>query len=110
MVRRLQEDSHTVKLTRKTDLDIGLRDRAGVAKFTASLIFVSIHPNGFNRSTQRTERRSDTIHLAISADLCRAVQKRLVSATGYNDRNVGHPGGVKRQSLAVLKPNRQLLG
>lgn len=102
----LQAKGHTVKLTRTNDQNVGLRERAAVAKVTASPVFVSIHLNGFNNSTQGTETICDTVHLTSSADLCRAVQKRMVAATGHNDRNGTHPGGVKRQSLGVLKPDR----
>lgn len=102
----LQAKGHTVKLTRTNDQNIGLRERAAVAKSTSSPAFVSIHLNGFDNATQGTETICDTVHLTISADLCRAVQKRMVAATGHNDRNATHPGGVKRQSLGVLKPDR----
>lgn len=102
----LQGKGHTVKLTRTTDDNLGLEDRADTAKKIVAPVFVSIHLNGFNKSTQGTETICDTVHLTISADLCRAVQKRMVAATGYNDRNAGHAGGVKRQSLGVLLPGR----
>lgn len=99
----LAAQGHTVKLTRKADNNVGLADRAAVAKAIAAPVFVSIHLNGFNQSAQGTETLCDTVHSSLSADLCRAVQKRMVAATGYDDRNKGHPGGVKRQPLGVLK-------
>ncbi|MGO8124272.1 N-acetylmuramoyl-L-alanine amidase [Rhizobium ruizarguesonis] len=102
----LQSKAHLVKLTRMNDQNVGLKERAAVAKASASPVFVSIHLNGFNNSTQGTETICDTVHLTISADLCRAVQKKMVAATGHNDRNASHPDGVKRQSLGVLKPDR----
>lgn len=102
----LNARGHTVKLTRTSDDNVGLEKRAGVAKAAAAPVFVSIHLNGFNGSSQGTETLCDTVHLTISADLCRAVQKRMVAATGYTNRNAEHPGGVKRQSLGVLKPDR----
>jgi N-acetylmuramoyl-L-alanine amidase len=94
---------HTVKLTRKADNNVGLSSRAAVAKAIAAPVFVSIHLNGFNKATQGTETLCDTLHSSLSADLCRAVQKRMVEATGHSDRNKGHAGGVKRQPLGVLK-------
>ena len=99
----LTDRGHTVVLTRKTDHNLGLADRARAAKSIAAPVFVSIHFNGFNNSTQGTETICESTHSAKSADLCRAMQKRLVAATGYNDRNAGHPGGVKSQPLGVLK-------
>ncbi len=102
----LNARGHTVKLTRTSDNNVGLKDRAAIAKASAASVFVSIHLNGFNGSSQGTETLCDTVHLTISADLCRAVQKKMVAATGYTNRNAEHPGGVKRQSLGVLKPGR----
>lgn len=99
----LAAKGHTVKLTRRLDKNLGLADRAAVAKAIAAPVFVSIHLNGFNKSTQGTETLCDTLHSSLSADLCRAVQKEMVAATGYSDRNKGHPGGVKKQPLGVLK-------
>jgi len=95
---------HTVVLTRKADNNLGLADRAKAAKSIAAPVFLSIHLNGFNHSVQGTETICDTVHSSRSADLCRAVQKHVVAATGHNDRNASHPGGVKRQPLGVLKP------
>jgi N-acetylmuramoyl-L-alanine amidase len=99
----LASAGHHVVLTRRSDVNVGLRDRAAAAKSIAAPVFVSIHLNGFNNSTQGTETICDNDHLASSADLCRAVQKHLVAATGHRDRNASHPQGVKRQSLGVLK-------
>ena len=99
----LANRGHTVVLTRKADNNVGLADRAKTAKSIAAPVFVSIHLNGFDKSTQGTETLCDTVHSSLSADLCRSVQKRMVAATGYKDRNAGHPGQVKRQPLGVLK-------
>jgi N-acetylmuramoyl-L-alanine amidase len=99
----LTAKGHTVVLTRKTDHNLGLADRARAAKSIAAPVFVSIHFNGFNKTTQGTETICESTHSTKSANLCRAMQKRLVAATGYNDRNAGHPGGVKSQPLGVLK-------
>jgi N-acetylmuramoyl-L-alanine amidase len=91
-------------LTRKTDVNLGLADRAKAAKSVKSPVFVSIHFNGLDGSTQGTETFVHTSHSGASADLCRAVQARLVAATGYRDRNSGHPGGVKRGGFGVISP------
>lgn len=100
----LADRGHTVVLTRKVDNNLGLADRAKAAKSIAAPVFLSIHLNGFDHSVQGTETICNTVHNSRSADLCRAVQKRVVAATGHNDRNASHPGGVKRQPLGVLKP------
>jgi N-acetylmuramoyl-L-alanine amidase len=94
---------HRVILTRRVDANLGLSDRAAAARSVAAPVFVSIHLNGFDGVTQGTETICHTDHISVSADLCRAVQARLVAATGHRDRNAVHPGGVKRQALDVLR-------
>jgi N-acetylmuramoyl-L-alanine amidase len=102
---RLDGNGHTVVLTRSTDRNLSLADRAGVAKRLQAPVFVSIHFNGFDGRTQGTETFCHTTHSAKSAVLCRSVQKGAVGATGLMDRNSGAPGGVKTQTLGVLKPS-----
>jgi N-acetylmuramoyl-L-alanine amidase len=92
-------------LTRKNDQNLGLADRAKIAKTHAAPVFLSIHLNGLNKKVQGTETFCHTVHGSPSADFCRALQKRMVTATGHSDRNAGHPGGVKRAGLGVLKPS-----
>ncbi|MFG1480034.1 N-acetylmuramoyl-L-alanine amidase [Xanthobacter sp. V4C-4] len=94
---------HTVVLTRAGDVNLGLADRAEAARSIAAPVFVSIHLNAFNGAAQGTETLCDLVHSSASASLCRAVQKRLVAATHYKDRNASFPGGVKSQPLGVLK-------
>jgi N-acetylmuramoyl-L-alanine amidase len=52
---RLVGGGHTVVLTRSTDVNLSLADRAGVAKKRKAPVFVSIHFNGFDHTTQGTE-------------------------------------------------------
>ncbi len=92
----------TAILTRKTDVNLGLADRARAAKTVRAPVFVSIHFNGLDGKVQGTETFVHTTHSGASADLCRAVQARMVAATGYKDRNAGHPGGVKRGGFGVI--------
>ena len=103
---QLQARGHNVTLTRDTDANLGLADRANVARQLQAPVFVSIHFNGFPTPVQGTETFCHTTHRPISADLCRAVQRHVVQATGHNDRNQGHPGGVKRASFGVLRQSR----
>jgi N-acetylmuramoyl-L-alanine amidase len=96
----LKAKGHTVALTRRTDVNVGLAARAKVAKDMKADVFVSIHLNGFNKVAQGTETLCDTNHSPASAALCLTVQKALLEATGLKDRNNGK---VKAQSLGVLK-------
>src|SRR5262245_38308877 len=43
------------QLTRDEDRNLGLQERAGVAKAAGADAFVSIHLNGFNQTAQGTE-------------------------------------------------------
>lgn len=98
--RLLKAAGHDVTLTRRTDVNLGLAARAGVAKAQKASVFLSIHFNGFNANAQGTETFCDLDHTPASAALCRAVQPVLFKATGLEDRN---KGGVKTQGLGVLK-------
>jgi len=88
-----------VKLTRETDVNLGLDDRAAVAKAVAAPAFVSIHFNGDADSrVQGTETWTHSVASAASIGLARIVQSHTVGATGYRDR------GVKAKVLGVLDP------
>ncbi|MCG7522772.1 N-acetylmuramoyl-L-alanine amidase [Ruegeria sp. Ofav3-42] len=104
----LEDRGFDVLLTRETDVNSSLAARAGVAKAAHAAAFVSIHFNGFNNSTQGTET---FVHSSLSAGggqasqaLCRAVQSEMIAALGHNDRNKGHPNGVKFGGFGVLNP------
>jgi N-acetylmuramoyl-L-alanine amidase len=91
---------HEVTLTRTTDVNLGLADRAAVAKAAAAPAFVSIHFNGdANATVQGTETWTDSDASAASVALARIVQSHVVAATGYRDR------GVKAKELGVLNPD-----
>ena len=102
----LEQRGHTVVLTRDSDTNLSLRDRAAVAQTRAAPVFVSIHFNGFNNSVQGTETFAHNTSRAISDELCVNLQARVVAATGYNDRNASHPGGVKRGAFGVISQSR----
>jgi N-acetylmuramoyl-L-alanine amidase len=88
-----------VKLTRETDVNLGLHDRAAVAKAVAAPAFVSIHFNGdADNRVQGTETWTHSLASAASIALARIVQSHTVAATGYRDR------GVKAKVLGVLDP------
>lgn len=92
--------SHEVYLTRDTDRNLSLEDRANLARDKKAHVFLSLHFNGWNDIiTQGTETfvypkaSSDSILLASS------IQQRLIQATGYKNR------GVKEMKLGVLNPS-----
>jgi N-acetylmuramoyl-L-alanine amidase len=94
---------HDVRMTRDHDLNLGLKARATVAKQANADVFVAIHLNASNQhNAQGTETLVDLVYQPQSGLLCRAVQGKLVAALGLFDRNQSH-GGVKKQSLGVLK-------
>lgn len=97
---RLQAAGHQVKMTRTTDVNLGLAARAAVAKSASSPVFVSIHLNGFNHAVQGTETLLDVDHTTASRSLAKAVHARVLVATGLANR------GVKAQPLGVLKLSR----
>jgi phospholipase C len=90
---------HQVRLTRDGDVNLGLAARATVAKNTAAPVFISIHFNGDeNDRTQGTETWVHTLAAQGSHDLAAVMQRHLVTATGYRDRQ------VKRAKFGVLDP------
>lgn len=100
----LRARGHHVSLTRDTDVNLGLKARAGVAKVQNAAVFVSIHFNGSKyHNAQGTETFVSTNHISASAELCRSVQAAMVAALGHRDRNLGHPDGVKRANFGVLR-------
>ncbi|NND97689.1 MAG: N-acetylmuramoyl-L-alanine amidase [Pirellulaceae bacterium] len=92
---------HQVRMTRSGDTNLGLADRAAVAKDLQADVFVSIHLNGFHDPTvQGTETLVSPDASDRSKALANRIQKRVLQVTGYRDR------GVKPQELGVLQPDR----
>jgi N-acetylmuramoyl-L-alanine amidase len=85
-------------MTRADDINVGLRERALVAKNNKADVFVSFHFNGFDGKTQGTECWVHINASASSEALAKSVLSGVQGATGYRDR------GVKRESFAVLSP------
>ena len=100
------EIRHDVLMTRTEDTNLGLHDRAHVARNASAEVFISIHFNGFNDATvQGTETLvwQNVVEPAKSYLLAQKVQAELVAVTQYRDR------GVKNnQQLAVLDPNHHI--
>ena len=88
---------HTVRLTRTTDVNLGLSDRGRVAQSALADVLVSIHFNGFaDPAVQGTET---WVHLSSSErshTLAGCVQQAVLQATRHRDR------GVQAKVLGVL--------
>jgi N-acetylmuramoyl-L-alanine amidase len=104
---------HNIKvfLTREADNNIGLCDRAKVAKAKGADIFLAIHFNGFNKTSRGTETliRPKVSNPKFTSDkaLAQRVQKAAFNAIKAHDTNA-KDRGVKEQKLGVL--NRLCLG
>ena len=96
---------HTVLMTRTSDVNLGLLDRARVARDGQAGVFVSVHFNGFgDPAVQGTET---WVHLQASADsqaLAACVQSAALQATGHRNR------GVQAKRLGVLTPSSHAPG
>ena len=88
-------------LTRDTDTNLGLADRAAIARNSRADIFISIHLNGWHSpNVQGTECFHYPGTNASSQTLAGLVQSETVKVTGLRDR------GVKTERLGVLNPTR----
>lgn len=103
----LRAAGHDVRLTRATDVNLRLRDRAAIARQFRAHVFVSIHFNGSaGHNAQGTETLVHLNHSNPSARLSLAVQDALLPVTGLADRNRAFsPTRIKPQSLGVLRPD-----
>jgi N-acetylmuramoyl-L-alanine amidase len=96
----LVERGHQVRMTRMSDVNLGLAARAGMARSLRAAAFVSIHFNASDdHSAQGTETWNHTRRSAASRRLAERVQARVKDATGRRDR------GVKQGRLVVLDPD-----
>jgi N-acetylmuramoyl-L-alanine amidase len=90
---------HRVELTRDSDTNLSLSDRARVAKTIEADAFVSIHFNGFkDANVQGTETWTHFRGSDVSRRLAEAVQGQMVQVTRYRDR------GLFSKVLGVLEP------
>lgn len=100
----LKAKTHQVFMTRSSDVNLSLQNRAGLSITHKADVFLSIHFNGWNDTT--TQGTETFIHTNANDDcklLASSVQQRLIVATGYNNR------GVKSGALGVLRPDYQYL-
>lgn len=80
-----------VVLTRDTDRNLGIDDRARVAQDLRAAAFVSIHFNAApadGPAAQGTETWIGVGHTALSRDLAEAVQRDVLAVTGHRNRGV----------------------
>lgn len=91
---------HKVKLTRATDDNLGLANRAAVAKAAQAPVFVSIHMNGYDQRAQGTETWLHSVHTMQSAALAQHIQQAMLKATKLKDRF------VQAKELGVLDGDR----
>ena len=108
-----QLGAHDLKIfmTRDTDVNLGLADRAAVAKSKKADVFLSIHFNGFDGSARGTETlispKAINSNHADDKALAQRVQKATFNAIKSHDANAKNRG-VKDQKLGVL--NQASLG
>lgn len=105
----LSQMGHDVRMTRTSDVNLRLRDRAKVARDARAKAFVSIHFNGSRaHNAQGTETLVHTNYSPQSAKLSLRVQDALLQATRLSDRNRSFDPAtrIKPQALGVLRPDR----
>ncbi|HAA89909.1 MAG: N-acetylmuramoyl-L-alanine amidase [Thermoanaerobacterales bacterium 50_218] len=99
----LQKQGVKVILTRATDTDVGLRERAEIANKRGADVFVSIHSNASYKpdiggtATYTLARDSSAYQREERLYLAQLLQEELVAALGLRDI------GVLQENFAVLK-------
>jgi N-acetylmuramoyl-L-alanine amidase len=98
---RLKAAGHRVLMTRTSDVFIELSRRVALSnKSPANAVFVSIH---FNSAPNRDAHGIETYYYdARSLPLAQAIHRRVLQATGEEDRN------VRRARFYVLRNNRRV--
>jgi N-acetylmuramoyl-L-alanine amidase len=86
----LQANGIGAVLTRDGDYFIGLRQRCDIANAQSNAVFVSVHFNGAPRTA--ADGVETYYYSAQSAALAASVHRRLLAATGLEDRHVRRRG------------------
>jgi len=86
----LRANGFHVILTRDGDYFVGLRQRCDIANAQSNAIFVSVHFNGAPRIA--ADGVETYYYSSQSASLAAAVHRRLLAATGLEDRHVRRRG------------------
>ena len=97
-----------VHLTRAGDSNLGLADRAKVARAKGANVFVSIHYNGFDGRVRGTETlilsaANGNVNVADDKALAERVQSRVFAALSSHDPKARNRGVKDNQRLGVLK-------
>jgi N-acetylmuramoyl-L-alanine amidase len=101
LTRAILAAGHEVRMTRATDTNLGLVERARVARDITADVFVSIH---FNASDEHNAQGTETLlhsshYTQHSVRLASCVQNTVVAALEYRDRK------TKRKNLGVVNGN-----
>jgi N-acetylmuramoyl-L-alanine amidase len=96
-----------VVMTRDSDVNLGLAERANVARDNNAQVFVSIHFNGFNKKANGVEsfilpRAKGNVNLEEDRALATRIQEGMLNALRQH-RPATLDRGVKEQSLGVLR-------
>jgi N-acetylmuramoyl-L-alanine amidase len=96
-----------VHLTRNSDTNLGLSDRAQVAESKNADVFLSIHFNGFNGSARGTETwilsaANGNVNEREDHELAQRLQAALLTAIQSFDPNARDRGVKNNQKLGVL--------
>jgi N-acetylmuramoyl-L-alanine amidase len=94
-----------ILMTRTTDVNLGLAERAHVARNSNADRFLSIQFNGFDHVTRGVEtfvrRAEDNVNLAADTRFARNIQNSVFTAIRNLDPGT-HDRGVKQEKLGVL--------
>jgi N-acetylmuramoyl-L-alanine amidase len=94
----LMKEGFKTHMTRKNDSFVSLKDRATIANNVNAEIFISVHHNAFNASSNGTETLFLSKKNDSSKKLARNIQKELVESLSFVDRGI-----IERPGLAVLR-------
>lgn len=97
-----------VHLTRASDRNLGLADRARVAQSKGADVFVSVHYNGFDGRVRGTETlilsaQNGNLNLADDRALAERLQSSVFTTLSGHDPRARNRGVKDNQRLGVLK-------
>lgn len=98
----LRANGIRVVLTREGDYFIGLRQRCDIANAQRNAVFVSVHFNGAPRTA--ADGVETYYYTSQSAALAASVHRRLLAATGLEDRHIRRRGFfvIRRTSIPSI--------
>ncbi|MEP6668999.1 MAG: N-acetylmuramoyl-L-alanine amidase [Chthoniobacter sp.] len=94
----LREAGVRVVMTRDGDYFVGLRQRCDIANAQSNAVFVSVHFNGAPRTA--ADGVETYYYTSQSAALAASVHRRLLAATGLEDRH------IRRRGFFVIRRTR----